>query len=67
MVFSATFKKYNDDFHTRLCCAFAGDGSWHAWYAGWAEGVVMPRPGEFHDENFASMDYAIYRAGQLGE
>jgi hypothetical protein len=48
------------------CGPVPGDGNWHAWYAGWAEGMVMPRQGEFHQENMASMDYAIYRAGQLG-
>merc|ERR1711892_1504940 len=42
-----------------------GTGEFHAWNMGW-EGTVWPERGLTVEENFASMDYAVFRAGQLG-
>ena len=42
-----------------------GTGEIHAWNMGW-EGTVWPERGLTIEENFESMDYAVFRAGQLG-
>ena len=42
-----------------------GTGEYHAYHDGW-NGTLMPDRETFLEENFASMDYAVYRAGQLG-
>jgi len=42
-----------------------GTGEFHAWNMGW-EGVVWPTRGVTMEENFASMDYAVLKAGELG-
>ena len=42
-----------------------GTGEYHAWNMGW-DGTVWPERGVIREENFASMDYTVFRAGELG-
>ena len=42
-----------------------GTGDYHAYHQGW-NGTLLPDGETFQEENFASMDFAVMRAGQLG-